>query len=153
MNLKDRAVIFLATGCFIGKIPFAPGTWGSLAGLPISWLLSRIHISGAAFAVLVFLVLAVWIAGRAEGLLAQKDPGCIVVDEVAGILVTLVGLPWNLTCVCAGFVIFRILDIGKPFPVRWIDKRMAGGIGIVGDDVAAGIMGNLILRMFLMLIT
>jgi len=151
MNFRDKAVIFLATGCFVGKIPFAPGTWGSMAGLPICWLLSQADVPGAVLGVLLIVALAVWVAGQAEKILAQKDPGCIVVDEIAGILITLIGLPWNVTSVCAGFFIFRILDIVKPFPISWFEKKFSGGIGIVGDDVMAGILGNLILRMFLRL--
>jgi len=151
MNFRDKAVIFLATGCFVGKIPFAPGTWGSLAGLPICWLSSQAGAPAAVLGVLLIVALAVWVAGQAEKILAQKDPGCIVVDEIAGILITFIALPWNFTSVCAGFFIFRILDIVKPFPICWVEKKFSGGIGIVGDDVMAGILGNLILRMALRL--
>jgi phosphatidylglycerophosphatase A len=98
---------------------------------------------------MLFIVFAVWIANDAEKLLKKKDPGCIVIDEIAGMAVTLFGLPFNLTTALIGFIIFRILDISKPFPIRALDKRVAGGVGIVIDDVAAGIFANLLLRLIL----
>jgi len=75
-----------------------------------------------------------------------------VIDEIAGMAVTLVGLPFNLTTVLIGFIIFRILDISKPFPIRALDQRLSGGVGIVIDDVVAGIFANLLLRLILVYI-
>jgi phosphatidylglycerophosphatase A len=97
----------------------------------------------------LFIGFAVWIAHAAEKTLKKKDPGCIVIDEVSGMVVTLIGLPFNLTTAVIGFIIFRILDILKPFPIRTLDKRLAGGIGIVADDVVAGIFANIFLRILL----
>ena len=149
MNFREKAVLFLATGFYVGNIPPAPGTLGSLIGLALCFLLAGIKLPPAIILAVLFIGFAVWIAHAAEKTLKKKDPGCIVIDEVAGMVVTLIGLPFNLTTAVIGFIIFRILDILKPFPIRTLDKRLAGGIGIVADDVVAGIFANIILRLLL----
>jgi len=100
-------------------------------------------------AALLIIGLAVWIADVAAKTLKRKDPGCIVIDEIAGMVVTLIGLPFNLTTAVTGFILFRILDILKPYPIRILDKRVSGGLGIVADDVAAGIFANALMRILL----
>ena len=149
MNFANKTTVFLATGCYVGYIPFAPGTLGSLIGLPLCFLLAGIQLSAAMMAVLVFIFLAIWISGAAARGLKRKDPGCIVIDEIAGMVVTFIGLPFTLTTAALGFILFRILDILKPFPIRIIDQRLSGGLGIVADDVVAGIFSNLIIRISL----
>ena len=151
MNYRQKSVIFFATGFYIGKIPFAPGTFGSIIGLPLCFVLSKIELPIAVFCTLVFILIAILIAHDAEKILNKNDPGCIVIDEITGIIVTLLGMPFNLITVAAGFFIFRIMDIFKPFPIRVLEKRLTGGTGIVFDDVAAGIFGNLVLRAMLLL--
>lgn len=146
MNFKEKLVMFLATGCFVGNIPIAPGTFGTIAGLLFCLFLSRASFLFASLIVIVFIIFAVWIAGEAEKIIKQKDPGRIVIDEIAGIMVTLLGLPFNFVSVISGFFIFRILDIIKPFPIRSIENKLSGGAGIVMDDVAAGFLGNCLLR-------
>lgn len=152
MNFKEKAVMFMATGCFIGKIPFAPGTFGSLAGILLYFILSKLSEPAAVVCMILFILFSIWIANDAEKILQRKDPGSIVIDEIAGMAVTLIGLPFNVFYVVAGFVIFRILDISKPFPIRYIEKRISGGAGIVLDDIAAGIVANIILRMIFFLV-
>ena len=147
MKIRERAVLLAATGLYIGTIPVAPGTFGSLIGLPLCLLLSRLTFLQSVMIILAFILFAVGIASAAEKILKQKDPGQIVIDEIAGLLVTFAGLPFNLKTALAGFIIFRLLDILKPFPIRILDKRMGGGSGVVLDDVVAGIYGNLILRL------
>jgi phosphatidylglycerophosphatase A len=146
MKLREDAVMFLATGFYIGNIPFAPGTFGSLIGLPLCFALAGISAAAAMLWALFFILFAVWIADVAEKILEQNDPGCIVIDEIAGMVVALVGLPFNPITVVIGFILFRILDILKPFPIRDLDKRIRGGLGVVADDVAAGIITNILLR-------
>ena len=146
MNLKEKSVMFLATGCFIGKIPFAPGTIGTILGLPLCFVLSRIDFFVAILCTVIFIFFAIGIAHKAEKILDIKDSGCIVIDEIAGLMVTLLGLPFNMVSAVAGFLIFRFFDILKPFPIRLLDKNLSGGSGIVLDDVAAGICSNVFLR-------
>ena len=148
MKLREDAVMFLATGFYIGNIPFAPGSFGSLLGLPLSFALTGISPTMAVLCTLLFIFFAVYIADVAEKILKQNDPGRIVIDEIAGMMVTFTGLPFDLTTIVFGFILFRILDILKPFPIRYLDKRISGGFGVVADDVAAGIIANLLLRGF-----
>ena len=147
MKFRERAVLFVATGFFIGTVPFAPGTFGTLIGLPVCFLLSRLNSLQSVICILVFIPFAIGIASAAEKILKQKDPGQIVIDEIAGLMITFAGLPFNLKTALSGFIIFRVLDILKPFPIHTLEKRVAGGSGVVLDDVLAGVYGNLILRL------
>ena len=146
MKLRDTAVIFLATGAYVGKIPFAPGTFGSIWGLPAAYLLSCLPVEAAILSTGLFILVSIVVAHRAVRLLGSKDPGCVVIDEIAGMMVTMLAIPFNAGTVAIGFVVFRILDIFKPFPIRTVECRVAGGAGVVMDDVVAGIMANLLLR-------
>ena len=152
MKFRDNAVIFLATGCYVGKIPIAPGTFGSLAGLLICVVLSDICLISAILVTIAVIGFSIWIAGEAEKLIEQEDPGCIVIDEIAGMMVTLLGLPLDLFNATAGFALFRLLDILKPFPIRLLEKRLPGGAGVVADDIIAGIFANILLRIIILVI-
>ena len=147
MKFRERAVLFVATGFFIGTVPFAPGTFGSLIGLPLCFLLSRLNLLQSVIYILAFILFAIGIASAAEKILKQKDPGQIVIDEIAGLMVTFAGLPFNLKTALAGFIIFRVFDILKPFPIRLLERSVRGGSGVVLDDVLAGVYGNLIIRL------
>ena len=142
----------LATGCYIGNISFAPGTFGSVLGLVLCYFLSKIGILPSLFIAVSFVFCAIWIAHEAEKILQTKDPGCIVIDEIAGMILTLIGLPFNITTIVTGFLVFRALDIWKPYPIRFFDQQLSGGIGVVMDDVAAGILSNIVLRILLKII-
>ena len=151
MTLRRKTILFLSSGCLLGNMPFAPGSFGTLAGLPICWLLSRIDAWISFFLIALTVPFAVWIAGEAERILEKKDPGAIVIDEIVGMALTLAGLPFNATTAGLGFVLFRVLDITKPFPIRFLERRFKGGTGIVLDDMAAGIIANITLRIILQL--
>lgn len=152
MSFKQKSVMCIATGCFIGNISFAPGTLGSILGLPLCFLLSLIELTVAILFVVIFIFFAVWIAQEAENVIKKKDPSCIVIDEIAGLMVTLIGLPFDILTVSAGFIIFRALDILKPYPIHALERNLSGGAGIVMDDVVAGVLGNLMLRFFLFIL-
>ncbi len=152
MTFGKHAVLFFSTGFYSGYIPFAPGTFGTLTALPLCYLLSLCSRGTWAVIIVAVIALAVWLADSSEKLIGRKDPGCIVIDEIAGMLVTVAGLPFNFFTVAAGFVLFRMLDIFKPFPIRTLERKIPGGAGIVVDDIAAGIMGNITLRIILYLI-
>lgn len=149
MKNRKKEILFLATGFYVGYIPFAPGTFGSLVGLPFCLLLGLTGTKVAFFLTLLFICFAIGIAHQAEKYLQKKDPGLIVIDEMAGIMVTFLAIPFNAETAVLGFYIFRILDIAKPAPIRYLEKHLPGGAGIVLDDVAAGIFANLILRSIL----
>lgn len=146
MNFKGKIALFFATGAYVGNIPFAPGTFGSLIGLPICFLLTMASLHTASIITVALIVLAVWASEHAEKLIGKKDPGCVVIDEVAGMVVTLIGIPFGVVTAISGFFLFRLLDIVKPPPVRFFQDDLSGGAGIVMDDVAAGIFANILLR-------
>lgn len=149
MQFRDKAVMFLATGGFVGNIPFAPGTFGSLLGIPLCFAFDKIRLTLAIVGTAGLIAFAIWIAQLAETITKQKDPGKIVIDEIAGMVVTMIGIPFHLTSVVIGFFIFRALDILKPFPIRDLEHRVRGGSGVVIDDVAAGICANILVRLVL----
>jgi phosphatidylglycerophosphatase A len=151
MILKPKAVMFLATGAHVGRIPFASGTFGSLVGLPIVYLLSRIDWVAALILTAILVLFSVRVAHLAEQQLKAKDPGCIVIDEIAGMCVTMLAIPLTLTTGLAGFLLFRVFDIIKPPPARQMERRLQGGWGVVMDDVVAGVMANLVLRIWIAL--
>jgi phosphatidylglycerophosphatase A len=145
----EKWVVLLATGCYAGYLPVAPGTFGTLAAVPLSFLVSLVGPLGEMVFAAAFASLAVWIAGKAERIFNAKDSSFIVIDEMAGFLVTLLLIPWNAETVLAGFILFRVMDIAKPFPIRRLESKWPGGWGVVGDDVLAGVYANLALRALL----
>ncbi len=147
MKFRERAVLFLATGFFVGTVPFAPGTFGAIIGLPVCFLISKVSFLFAGVFTLVFVLFAVWVSAAASKILKKEDPAEIVIDEIAGLMVTLVGIPFTAGTAVAGFVIFRAFDILKPFPIRTLEEKVPGGADIVIDDVMAGIYANIILRL------
>ncbi len=138
--------MFLATGGYVGHIPIASGTFGSLVGIPIVYAVSKLNWHLAMILCVVIILGAVWVAHMAEQLLNAKDPGCIVIDEIAGMCVTMLGIPLTLSTGVAGFFLFRVFDVIKPPPARQLERRLKGGWGVVMDDVAAGVMANIVLR-------
>lgn len=152
MSFLRHVVMCLATGCYLGRIPFAPGTWGSLLGIPLAYGLSLLPWSLSIPVFVLFVVAAVGIAHLAERQLGQKDPGSIVIDEVAGQCLALMFIPLTAFTCIAAFLLFRLFDIAKPPPARYLEKRFSGGLGIVLDDLAAGIMAHIVLRVGLFVI-
>ena len=151
MNLKEKAVLFFATGFFVGKAPFAPGTFGTVLGIPLCFLLTKIGFFRAVLFTTIFVMAAIWASHRAQQILKQNDPACIVIDEISGLMITMLGLPLNAVSILLGFIVFRAFDIIKPFPISYLEKKISGGTGIVLDDVAAGIFSNLVLRIIFLL--
>ncbi len=145
MTVSKKAVLFIATGAFTGKIPLAPGTFGTLAGIPFALLLIWIPPAFAAAYLTGLVLAAIWIAGMAETIIGQKDPGCIVIDEIAGFAIAMSTVPVSWLSLAIGFLVFRVFDIAKPFPVKWFESNLPGGAGIVLDDVVAGLYSGIIL--------
>jgi phosphatidylglycerophosphatase A len=145
MIWREKFILFLATWFRVGYLPHMPGTWGSLAALPLWWFLQPMALPAYGLAVLLLMVGSIYLSGRAEILLQQADPPVIVIDEVVGQLITLAGCPLNFYAVGLGVILFRVFDIVKPFPIGLINARLKGGLGIVLDDVVAGVFAGLIL--------
>jgi phosphatidylglycerophosphatase A len=145
----DFAARVVATAFGSGYSPFAPGTAGSLVGLLLFWpLAGRPWPWQLAACVAVFFV-GTAAAGHVARSLGIEDPGLVVIDEVAGQWITLVALPFTPAVALAGFVLFRIMDVVKPWPARDLE-RLHGGWGIMADDVMAGVYAHLVLRVGLL---
>lgn len=147
-----RLALLLASNLGLGYAPVVPGTFGTLAGLPVFWLLADTEPVVYVLAWGVLTVVAVWAAGAAGRHYGVADDGRIVIDELSGYLVTVAFLPWNWTTAWLGFFWFRVFDILKPPPVRWIDRQCKNGFGVVFDDVAAGVYAAIALRVTLRLL-
>ena len=143
----NQLIMAVATGLYVGMIPRAPGTWGSLAAL-LPWLLIRNLPLLPYLAVLATVfVLGFFAAGSAEKILDRPDAGAIVIDEILGMFITLTLAPAHPAAWLLGFILFRIFDIAKPFPVSWFDQHIHGGIGIMMDDVIAGLYALISLQL------
>jgi len=147
MLKKNRTFfLLLGTGFGSGYFSLAPGTAGTAVGICFFWCFAKFSPLLYLITLFSFIFLSAWIADGAEKILEQKDARTIVIDEIAGFLVTMLWIPCTLINVGIGFFLFRLLDILKPYPAGWIDRNLSGGWGIVLDDVAAGIYANLILQ-------
>ncbi len=138
--------MFIATGFYSGYLPKAPGTWGSLVGLLLFFLLHTLNLQIYLAVVAAIFVIGTFAAGEAEKIMDRKDPGLVVIDEIVGILITMIAIPATPLAMALGFILFRIFDIWKPFPIRLIDQRFHGGLGIMLDDIVAGIFSLVILQ-------
>jgi len=145
VRVIDAGAKLVATGLGSGYSPFAPGTAGSLVGLALVLPLAGLSWPVQLAATAALALLGVLAAARVAQLLGRKDPGLVVVDEVAGQWITFLALPLTPVTALAGFVLFRVMDIVKPWPARALE-RLPGGVGIMADDVAAGIYAHLVLR-------
>ena len=141
-----RLALLIATCGYLGYAPLAPGTVGSAAGVALFY---AIRATGSTTleiaAILILLAVGVWSSTLAEEHFGGLDPGPVVIDEVAGMLITLALLPVNATGVIVGFLAFRILDVIKPWPAGRFES-LHGGIGVMADDMMAAVYGNLIMR-------
>jgi phosphatidylglycerophosphatase A len=138
-TVRDRVLMALATGFGSGLAPVAPGTAGSVVGLVLAWPLLCLPLAAYGAVTVAVAGLAVAAAGHAERHFGAKDPGAIVIDEIAGMFVTLVAVAPTAVNLLAGFLLFRLFDIVKPFPCRWAERRFSGGLGVVADDLMAGV--------------
>ena len=131
--------ILLATWFGAGLLPKAPGTWGSLAALPFAWVIHAAYgAAGLAIATVVVFGVGLWASSLYVRRTGIRDPGAVVIDEVAGQWLTLLPVGTDPILYAAGFVIFRVADIWKPWPVSWADKSLPGGFGVMADDILAG---------------
>ena len=136
----------IAFGFGSGLMPFAPGTWGTLAAIPLYYLLSitlpvtYLSITG------VCLVAGIWITDYVSKDMGIHDFGGIVWDEIVGFFITMFLVPCSVITILVGFFLFRLFDIWKPWPIGWLDKSVQGGLGIMLDDVLAAIYANVVLH-------
>jgi phosphatidylglycerophosphatase A len=145
-SLLDKFALILASWFGVAMIPVVPGTFGTLAAIPFAVAVACLSPVAGACVLFFFILLAIWVAERSARALGKEDPAEVVIDEVAGLLMTLFLLPATGFNLCLGFVLFRLFDILKPYPIRKLEK-IAGGAGIVLDDLLAGVFANVCLRL------
>jgi len=139
LNALSKAI---ATALGAGYSPVAPGTCGTAVTIPLAYALAPLPIWQYGIVVAAIIAIGIWAAERADRAWGTHDTGRIVIDEVAGYLVTMTLVDrGHLVPLLVGFVVFRLLDIVKPPPIRWLDENLPGGFGVVIDDVAAGVLG------------
>ncbi len=145
-----RLAVFLSSAGYAGFVPFAPGTVGSIVGLGVYAVLRWTHAGALPEALVIAILIGIgtWSATVTERHLGLEDPGPVVIDEVAGLLISLAFTGAGWSGAVAGFVLFRLFDIVKPYPAGRLE-RLRGGLGIMADDVMAGIYANLAVRALL----
>jgi phosphatidylglycerophosphatase A len=140
----------IATLFGVGRLPRAPGTWASLVALPLGWaLVVGGGVPALIAAILALCALGIWAGGRHARDIGSADPSSVVVDEVVGQWIALIGAPLHPLAYLLAFALFRAFDIAKPWPISWFDRRVGGGVGIMADDVAAGLCALVVLQVAL----
>jgi phosphatidylglycerophosphatase A len=143
----------LSFGFGSGLSPYAPGTAGTLAAIPFYLLLSALNPLAYLLATLFSVIAGVYLCERTSKALGVHDHAAIVWDEFAGFFITMLFAPVSLTTIVLGFCLFRVFDILKPWPASVIDSRIKGGLGVMLDDVVAGIYAMLVLQLYLRVFT
>lgn len=137
----------IACGFGTGAAPFAPGTFGTLIGIPFYWLMQDLSLFSYSLVLALFFLFGVWVCQTTADALKVHDHPGIVWDEVVGYLVTMMFAPAGWQWWLLGFLLFRLFDIVKPWPISVLDRRVAGGFGIMIDDVLAGVYALLCLQL------
>ncbi|GGZ12282.1 MULTISPECIES: phosphatidylglycerophosphatase A family protein [Shewanella] len=141
---------FLALGFGSGLAAIAPGTFGTLAAVPLYLLLSLLPLSTYVIVTLIVCVAGIYICDKTCRDLGVHDHKAIVWDEVAGYLLTMLAAPVGWQWPLIGFVLFRFFDILKPWPIRWLDRNVKGGLGVMADDILAGVVACLVLQLLVL---
>ena len=138
-------VHFLAFGFGTGLAPFAPGTFGSIPGVLLFWVTVDLGLYVQLGVAAALVAAGIWLCGESARRIGVHDHGGIVWDEIAGMYITLLAVPWTATGVVLAFVLFRVMDIVKPWPIRDLDHRLHGGVGIMLDDLVAALYAGALL--------
>lgn len=149
-DLLGKSALCLSFWFGAGLMPGAPGTFGTLAALPLAVLTNHLGVFYEVLALVILIPTAVWSSGLSQKLLGREDPREVVIDEVAGFLLAILLLPASWLLWSLGFILFRFFDILKPFPIGMLEKKIKGGAGIVLDDLMAGVYANLSVRVLLL---
>jgi len=148
-KISTDLLLWLATGFGAGRLPWAPGTFGTVVAVPLVILLQPLGVLSYAGISLGLLLTGIVICDKAASRMGVHDDPSIVWDEIVGYAITMIAVPASVPALLAGFVLFRLFDITKPWPICWLDRNVAGGLGIMLDDVAAAMIANLILQVFI----
>jgi len=149
LRLLKNPVHFLSLGFGSGLSPYAPGTFGTLAAIPLYLLIQPLSTVWYLLITLVALIAGIYLCEQTAKALGVHDHSGIVWDEIVGFFITMYAVPLDWKWILAGFLLFRFFDIVKPWPIKWIDARVTGGIGIMLDDVVAGLFALIGLHLML----
>jgi phosphatidylglycerophosphatase A len=149
-SIWRNPVHFLAFGFGSGAMPWAPGTFGTLVAVPLYWMLAALPLWLYLVCTVLLFVIGVWLCGVTSRDLGVHDHSGIVWDEIVGFLVTMIAVPKSAVWIIAGFILFRLFDIWKPWPIRWVDRQVGGGFGIMLDDLLAGCYSLLVLQLLIL---
>ncbi|WP_371377799.1 phosphatidylglycerophosphatase A [Thalassotalea aquiviva] len=138
---------FLALGFGSGLSPKAPGTMGTLVAIPLFYFCSFLSLNAFIVLTLAMSILGVWICEKASNDAGVHDHGAIVWDEIVGYFITMIAIPVSIETLVVGFLLFRLFDIVKPWPISWADRKISGGLGIMVDDIIAGILACTIMHL------
>ena len=141
-----KLLYHLATGFQVGRLGRAPGTLGTLLGIPLAWILSQLGAISYVAGSLTITMGAIFVAEWYENQHEAHDRSEVVIDEIAGYVTAMALIPFTWKTALAGFVLFRFFDILKPWPISYVDRKVQGGIGVVMDDIVAGVIANIILQ-------
>jgi phosphatidylglycerophosphatase A len=144
---------FLAFGFGSGLLPKMPGTYGTVAAVPLYLLLAHLSLTWYVVATLLLIAFAIYASHVTARDLGVHDYPGIVVDEIVGYLLTMVAIPFGWFWIVSGFVLFRVFDIWKPWPIRWLDRHISGGLGIVVDDLLAAVYAWVVLQIMVKFFT
>jgi phosphatidylglycerophosphatase A len=147
-DFSGKIALGLSAWFGTGLLPIAPGTFGTVAAVPIVFGLACLGIGYSAFIIAIVIAVAIWTSGRCQKILGSDDPSVVVIDEVAGFLLTMFLLPPSWLTFGLGFALFRFFDILKPYPIRKVEK-LRGGLGLLMDDLVAGISAHIGIRVIL----
>ncbi|AGH81557.1 phosphatidylglycerophosphatase [Psychromonas sp. CNPT3] len=148
LNLKNP-LHFLAVGFGSGLAPKAPGTMGTLVAVPLFYFLSFLSVEAYFIVLVVGSLLGIWFCHVTSRDMGVHDHKCIVWDEFIGYWITMFMVPFSVQWAIVGFILFRFFDIVKPYPISWLDKKVAGGFGIMIDDIVAGIFAAICLQLLI----
>ena len=137
--LLKNPVHFLSLGFGSGLMPKAPGTFGTLAAIPVYLLMANFSVLIYSIITVILFLLGIYLCQKTTDELKVHDHSGIVFDEIVGFLITMIAVPLTWQWIVAGFILFRLFDILKPWPISWLDKKVHGGLGIMLDDVLAGV--------------
>lgn len=137
---------FIAFGFGSGALPFAPGTFGTLVAIPFYLILSRFNLTIYFIALAIITFLSIQLCERVSKDIQVNDHQGMCLDEIVGFLFAMIAVPSHFLLILTGFLLFRLFDIWKPWPIRWVDQHIHGGLGMILDDVLAGILSCVILH-------
>ena len=150
-KVLSNPIHFLAFGFGSGLAPVAPGTFGTVMAIPLYLLMQPLSLPIYLLVTAIVCVLGIWICGKSSELLGVHDHSGIVWDEFAGYFVTMIAAPSGWLWIIIGFVLFRLFDIWKPWPISVLDKKVHGGLGIMVDDILAGVFSLIVLQLIVRL--